>query len=105
MSPNQNDGKLVGNSKLVDYIRPVSAISGPEQLEKAAVAYEKLLTRETNVYEVFRYLAEIYIKTKRFSDAEKVYMRALEAALTQSEHNDAIRALWTTFHSDRERRR
>ena len=101
MSPNQNDGKLVGNSKLVDYIRPVSAISGPEQLEKAAVAYEKLLTRETNVYEVFRYLAELYIKTKRFSDAEKVYMRALEADLTQSEHNDAIRALWKLY-SDRE---
>ncbi len=101
MSPNQNDGKLVGNSKLVDYIRPVSAISGPEQLEKAAVAYEKLLTRETNIYEVFRYLAEIYIKTKRFSEAEKVYMRALEADLTQSEHNDAIRALWKLY-SDRE---
>ena len=49
VSPNQNDGKLVGNSKLVDYICPVSAISGPEQLEKAAIAYEKLLTRETNV--------------------------------------------------------
>ena len=101
MSPNQNDGKLVGNSKLVDYIRPVSAISGPEQLEKAAIAYEKLLTRETNVYEIFRYLAELYIKTKRFSDAEKVYMRALEADLTQSEHNDAIRALWKLY-SDRE---
>ena len=101
MSPNQNDGKLVGNSKLVDYIRPVSAISGPEQLEKAAVAYEKLLTRETNVYEVFRYLAELYIKTKRFSEAEKVYLRALEADLTQSEHNDAIRALWKLY-SDRE---
>ena len=97
MSPNQNDGKLVGNSKLVDYIRPVSAISGPEQLEKAAVAYEKLLTRETNVYEVFRYLAELYIKTKRFSEAEKVYLRALEADLTQSEHNDAIRALGQLF--------
>ena len=101
MSPNQNDGKLVGNSKLVDYIRPIAAISGPEQLEKAAIAYEKLLTRETNVYEVFRYLAEIYIKTKRFSDAEKVYMRALEADLTQSEHNDAIRALWKLY-SDRD---
>ncbi len=101
MSPNQNDGKLVGNSKLVDYIRPVSAISGPEQLEKAAVAYEKLLTRETNVYEVFRYLAELYIKTKRFSEAEKVYLRALEADLTQSEHNDAIRALWKLY-SDRD---
>ena len=97
VSPNQNDGKLVGNSKLVDYIRPVSAISGPEQLEKAAIAYEKLLTRETNVYEIFRYLAELYIKTKRFSDAEKVYMRALEADLTQSEHNDAIRALGQLF--------
>ena len=97
VSPNQNDGKLVGNSKLVDYIRPVSAISGPEQLEKAAVAYEKLLTRETNVYEIFRYLAELYIKTKRFSDAEKVYLRALEADLTQSEHNDAIRALGQLF--------
>ena len=101
VSPNRNDGNLVGNAKLIDYVRPVSAITGPDQLEKVASAYEKLLTRNTNFYDAFRYLAEIYIKTKLFSDAEKVYIRALKADLTQSEHNDAILAL-RKLYTDRE---
>ena len=101
VSPNRNHGNLVGNAKLIDYVRPVSAITGPDQLAKVASAYEKLLTRNTNFYDAFRYLAEIYIKTKRFSDAEKVYIRALKADFTQSEHNDAILAL-QKLYTDRE---
>ena len=101
VSPNRNDGNLVGNAKLINYVRPVSAITGPDQLAKVASAYEKLLTRNTNFYDAFRYLAEIYIKTKLFSDAEKVYIRALKADLTQSEHNDAILAL-RKLYTDRE---
>ena len=97
ISPNRNNGRLVGNSELVDYIRPISAISKTQQLAKAAIAYEKVLTRRTNLYDAFRYLAEIYIKTERLSDAEKIYLRALEADLKQSEHNDAISALWQLY--------
>ena len=97
MSPNRNDGRLVGNPKLIEYIRPVSVLTSEEQLAKATVAYQKLLSNGTNYYEAFRYLAEIYIKTERFADAEKVYLRALEVDLTQSEQNDAIRGLWKLY--------
>ncbi|MDE0634898.1 MAG: tetratricopeptide repeat protein [Candidatus Poribacteria bacterium] len=97
MSPNRNDGRLIGNPKLAEYIRPISTLTSEEQLAKAAVAYQKLLSDGTNYYEAFHYLAEIYIKTDRFADAEKVYLRALEVDLTQSEHNDAIRNLWKLY--------
>jgi len=97
MSPNRNDGRLVGNSELTEYIRPITALSSKEQLAKAASAYEKALSQGANYYETYRYLAEIYIKTERFSDAEKVYLRALEVDLTQSEQNDAIRDLWRLY--------
>ena len=93
LSPNQNDGFLIGDVKLIRYIRPVSIKANPEQLAKAATTYEKALTLEPNSYEIYRSLAEIYIKTGRLSDAEKIYLRALKADLTQSEHNDAIHAL------------
>ena len=97
ISPNRNDGKLVGNPKLTEYIRPISALIGNEQLAKAAIAYEKALSQGTNYYETYRYLAEIYIKTERFADAEKLYIRALEIDLTQSEQNDAISDLWKLY--------
>ncbi len=92
-SPNRNHGRLIGTAKLVDYIRPVVAITDTEQLATATSAYQEFLTRETNYYEAYRYLAEIYIETERFAEAEKLYLRALDAHLTQAEHNDAIRAL------------
>ena len=97
VSPNQNDGKLVGNAKLVDYIRPFSGTTDPEQLAKVTLTYEKALTLEKNSYTIYRSLAEIYIKTDRYSDAEAIYLRALKADLTQSEHDDAIRALGQLF--------
>ena len=97
MSPNRNDGKLIGNPQLTDYIRPISALAGKEQLAKAAIAYEIALLQGTNYYETYRYLAEIYIKTERLSDAEKVYLRALEIDLTQNEQNDAISDLWQLY--------
>jgi len=93
ISSNQNDAFLIGNVKLIRYIRPFSAFAGPGQLQEAATAYEKALARDTNSYEVYRSLAEIYIRTGRLADAEKIYLRALEAELTQSEHDDAIQVL------------
>ncbi|RKU12663.1 hypothetical protein C6501_10755 [Candidatus Poribacteria bacterium] len=93
LSPNQNDAFLIGDVKLVRYIRPVSINAGPEQLAKAATTYEKALALEPNSYEIYRSLAEIYIKTGRSSDAEALYLRALKADLTQSEYDDAIQSL------------
>ena len=97
VSPNQNDAFLIGDVKLTKYISPVSIDAGPEQLAKAATAYERALTLEKNSYEIYRSLAEIYIKTGRLSDAEAIYLRALNADLKQSEHDDAIRSLWKLY--------
>ncbi len=97
LSPNQNDAFLIGDVKLIRYIRPVSINAGPEQLAKAAIAYEKALALEPNSYEIYRSLAEIYIKTGRSPDAEAIYLRALSADLTQLEHDDAIRSLWKLY--------
>ncbi len=94
---NKNDGFLIGDAKLIRYIRPVSINAGPEQLAKAATAYEKALALDPNSYEIYRSLAEIYIKTGRLSDAEEIYLRALKADLTQSEHDGVIQSLWELY--------
>ena len=78
---------------MVDYIRPVSANATPEQLTKIATVYEKALTRGANSYEIFRTLAEVYVKLGRSSDAEAIYLRALKTNLKQSKHGHALRSL------------
>lgn len=95
---NISNGNFVGNAKLTGYVRPVSTNATPEQLENTATAYENLLTQETKIYDVYRNLAEIYIKNNRKSDAEKVYLRALKSNLTQNEHEDAIQILQKLYY-------
>ena len=89
-SPHKNDGKLIGNAKLAAYTRPVFEDSRFEQLEQAAAAYEKAVQLEPTAYELYRLLARTYTKSGHSSEAEAVYRRALDAPLTQSEHNSAV---------------
>ena len=89
-SPHRNDGKLIGNAKLATYTRPVFEDARFEQLEQAAAAYEKAVQLEPTSYELYRLLARTYTKSGHSSDAETVYRRALDAPLTQSEHNSAV---------------
>ena len=62
-------------------------------LEQAAAAYEQAIQLEPDAYELYRLLARIHTKSERLSDAEAVYRRALEASLTQSEHDAAVKAI------------
>ena len=62
-------------------------------LAQAAAAYESALQLEPNSYELYRSLAKIHTQGEHPLNAEAVYRRALEAPLTQSEHEAAVKAI------------
>ena len=90
---NKNDGKLIGNAKLEPYTRPVFESLKTEHLTKATIAYQKAIELEPKSYQSYDLLAKLFIKQNQTSDAESVYRQALDAALTQSEHDSAIQAI------------
>ncbi|MCY4403865.1 MAG: hypothetical protein OXD54_14950 [Candidatus Poribacteria bacterium] len=96
---NQNNGKLEGNAKLTGYLRPLPSDASSEQLTKAAIFYENILTEQTNFYDAYRNLGEIYLKIDRNSDAEKVYLQALKKDLTISEYENAIQRIYELYKS------
>ncbi len=96
-SPNKNHGRLIGNGKFAPYTRPIFESARGAQLTKAAAAYEKAVELDPTSYELYRSLAETYTKGGHLSEAETVYLRALDAPLTQSQHNDAIQAIWAFY--------
>ena len=96
-SPNKNNGRLIGNAKLGAYTRPVFEISNPGQLVQAAAAYEKAIQLDPNSYELYRLLAQIYKRGEHRLDAEKVYRRALDTSLTQSEYDAAVKAILNLY--------
>ena len=71
--------------------------SDPEQLAQAAAAYEKALQLDPNSYELYGLLAQIYQKGEHPLDAEQVYRRALQASLTQSEYDAAVKAILNLY--------
>ncbi len=91
-SPNKNDGKLIRNAKLEPYTRPIYESLGLEQFAKSISAYEKAVEYKPSSYQLYDLLAQTYIKTGQTSQAETTYRRALDAPLTQSEHDAAILA-------------
>ena len=96
-SPHKNHGRLIGNAKFASYTRPIFESARGAQLTKAAAAYEKAVELDPTSYQLYRSLAETYTKGGHSSDAEAVYRRALGAPLTQSQHDDAIQAIWTFY--------
>ena len=100
MSPNQNDGRLMGSAKLGPYTRPIFENSRPEQLTQAASAYESALQLEPNSYELYHLLAQIHTQGGHPLNAEDVYRRALAASLTQSEHEAAVKAILGLYVDD-----
>ena len=70
-----------------------------EQLAKSIAAYEKALELEPASYQLYVLLAKSYMKYDRTSDAEKVYRRALDAPLSKSNHESAVRAI-AGFYAD-----
>ena len=100
VSPNKNDGRLIGNAKLAPYTRPIFENSRPEQLTQAVSAYESALQLEPNSYELYRSLAHIHTQGEHPLNAEDVYRRALEAPLTQREHEAALKAILDLYPDD-----
>ena len=54
------------------------------RLAKASSAYEKAIALEPTSYEFYNLLAQTHVKADRFSEAEAVYRRALEASLEEA---------------------
>ena len=103
ISPNKNLGRLVGNTKLVGYTRPIFAVAGAGQLAKATAAYEKALALEPTSYQLYHQLAQTYAEGDQLSEAKAAYRRALDTSLEDNEYDSAIRGIWKLYY-DREQR-
>ena len=103
ISPNKNPGRLVGNTELVGYTRPIFAVAGAEQLARAAAAYEKALTLEPTSYELYHQLAWTHAKANQLSEAEAAYRRALDASLEDHEYNSAVRGVWKLYNDQEQK--
>ena len=90
VSPNSNDGKLIGETKLINYARPIYAPPGAEQMEKAAAAYEKAITIKPDNYQLYKLLAQIYLKADDPFKVESVYLRAIDAPISKADQNTVI---------------
>lgn len=92
LSPNKNHGRLMGDAKVVDYIRHVTLLDDA-QLDKVADIFKKRIRAGVDNLGPYQSLAEIYIRKNLHTDAEKVYLSALDVKLTQYEHDNVIEAL------------
>ena len=99
-SPNKNDGKRIGNTKLEPYTRPIFVSLRPEQLAKSISSYEKAVELEPTSYQLYDLLAQTYRKTAQPSQAEATYRQALDAPLKQSEHDSAISAISALYANE-----
>ena len=72
-------------------------------LAQAASAYQSALQLEPDSYELYRSLAQIHTQGEQPLNAEDVYRRALEAPLTQSEHEAAVKAILDLYTDDAEK--
>ncbi len=92
-SPNKNDGTLIGNAKLESYTRKIFKSSKSEHLDKSITAYQTAIEFEPISFQNYNELAKLYIRKGMTSDAEAIYRRALDAPMTQSNHDSAIREI------------
>ncbi len=99
-SPNNNDAKLVADAKLEPYKRPVFETTENENKAKSTAAYNKALELNPDSYNYYDLLAKSYLKSDKNADAEKVYRQALDAPLTQSNHDSAVRAIAGLYTAD-----
>ncbi len=60
---------------------------------KSIDAYERAIQFEPNSYQLYDLLAQIYLNSAQISQTEETYRRALDAPLSQSDHDAAIRAI------------
>ncbi|MYB64305.1 tetratricopeptide repeat protein [Candidatus Poribacteria bacterium] len=98
-TPNKNHGRIFGNAKFTSYSRPIFESAKSAQLTKASAAYEKAVKLDPTSYELYTLLAETYDRSGQSSKAEEVYLRALDAPLTERNHDDAIQAIWSFYEN------
>ncbi len=76
-----------------------------ERYEKASAAYEKAISFNSTSYELYTALANIYTKQDSQSKAEAVYRQALQASLSPTEHDSAVKAILKLYdakeHTDK----
>ncbi|RKU24620.1 hypothetical protein C6497_17530 [Candidatus Poribacteria bacterium] len=78
----------------------VSEESNTEHSKKSINAYEKAIELEPTSYQLYDLLAQTYIKTTQTPQAEATYRSALNAPLTQSNYDAAIRAILQLYADD-----
>ena len=76
-----------------------------ERTEKAAAAYEKAISLDATSYKLYSALGKIYSKLDNRSKAEAVYRQALQASLSPTEHDSAVKAILKLYdakeHTDK----
>ncbi len=72
---------------------PGTEVSNTEQSAKSIDAYGRAIQIEPNSYQLYDLLAQIYLNSAQISQTEETYRRALDAPLSQSDHDAAIRAI------------
>ncbi len=68
-------------------------VSNTEQSAKSIDAYGRAIQLEPNSYQLYDLLAQTYLNSAQISQTEETYRRALDAPLSQSDHDAAIRAI------------
>lgn len=90
ISQNNNVGFFEGNAKIIEYIKPEPIDANPVQLQEIIKIYKKKIEKDPNIFEYYRILTQALVKSKRISDAENLYLQALDADLTMFEHDNIL---------------
>ena len=99
-SPNRNHGTLIGDAKLEKYTRPIYESTWNDYLAKSKLFYVKTLDLEPASYQNYDKLAKYYLKTNNKTEAETIYLRALETPLSQSNYISAVQAISSLYSEE-----
>lgn len=90
ISQNNNVGFFEGNAKIIEYIKREPIDANPEQLQEIIRIYEQKIEKDPKIFEYYRILTQTLVKSERISDAENLYLQALDADLTMFEHDNIL---------------
>ena len=93
------------HKKVGDLYEKSTHTNKQERYEKASAAYEKAISLNSTSYELYTALANIYTKQDSQSKAEAVFRQALQASLSPTEHDSAVKAILKLYdakeHTDK----
>ena len=87
------NGKLIGDAKIVKCDRPVFAEPTPDKLAKAAEAYSKAIELDPTSYELRLLLSQIYLQNEQYEQAADELKPVLNR---QDIFPDNYRGIWTS---------